>query len=109
MPVSSPSSRGTLSDAGQRRSLAAAIACISVFSITTGFASPLISLILESRGISRSVIGGMASVPSFAILITTPFIPMVVRWLGIRRFLALCISLEFILFLLLPLFDNLVA
>ena len=104
-----PTSPGTLSPAQRRRSLAAAIACISVFSITTGFASPLISLILESRGVSRSVIGTMASVPSFAILVSTPFIPRVVAWIGIRRVLGLCIGLELVLFLLLPLCDSLTA
>lgn len=102
-------SPGSLSPAQRRRSIAAAIACISVFSITTGFASPLISLILESRDVSRSVIGTMASVPSFAILVSTPFIPRLVAKIGIRRFISVCIGLEFVLFLLLPLFDNLVA
>ena len=98
-----------LSDTDRRRSLAAAIACISVFSITTGFASPLISLILECRGIARSVIGAIASFPSLAILVTAPFIPMVVRRLGVRRFLFICIGLEFFLFLMLLLFDSLAA
>ena len=89
------------------RSLAAAIACISAFAITVAFASPLISLILEARGVGRTTIGLMASVPAFAILVTTPFIPAVVARIGIRVFLFGCIATEFVLFLLLPVFDSL--
>lgn len=99
----------TLSDADRRRSIAAAITCIAVFAITTGFASPLISLILEARGTDRTIIGAMASVPALAILLSAPFIPLMVRLIGIRPFLYGCIAIEFILFLALPLFDSLAA
>jgi len=104
-----PNRTATLSDSERYRSIAAAIACIAVFSITTGYAAPLISLILESRDVSRTVIGVMASVPSIAILLTAPLVPRLVAWLGLRRFLSGCIAIEFVLFLLLPVFDNLYA
>ena len=93
----------------RRQSLAAAIACIAAFAITVAFASPLISLILESRGIDRTTIGLMASVPALAILATTPFVPALVARLGIRTFLLACIGSELVLFLLLPAFDTLSA
>ena len=93
----------------RRQSLAAAIACISAFAITLGFASPLLSLILEARGVDRTTIGLMASMPALAILVTTPFIPAVVARIGLRTFLFACIGSEFVLFLMLPLFDTLPA
>ena len=100
---------GAFSDTDRRRSIAAAITCIAVFAITTGFASPLISLILESRAVDRTTIGAMASVPALAILVTSPFIPTMVRLLGVRVFLYSCIAIEFVLFLALPLFDSLLG
>jgi MFS family permease len=100
---------GALNDADRRRSIAAAITCIAVFAITTGFASPLISLILEARGTDRTTIGAMASVPALAILMTAPFIPTMVRLIGIRPFLYSCITIEFMLFLALPIFDDLTS
>ena len=98
-----------LTDFDRYRSLAAAIACVSVFAVTTAFVSPLISLILESRGASRTVIGAMASVPALAIVVTSPFVPKLVVWLGIQRFIVVCIIFEFALLLLLPIFDSITS
>ena len=99
----------TLSDAERRRSIGAAIACIAVFAISLGFVAPLIALILESRGTSRTVIGALAAVPSLAIVLTTPFVPAMVARMGLRRFLGTCITIELVLFVLLPIFDQLTA
>ena len=93
----------------RRHSLAAAIACISAFAVTVSFASPLLSLILEARGVDRTTIGLMAAMPAFAILVTTPLVPAVVARIGLRTFLFACIASEFVLFLLLPVFDHLPA
>ncbi len=99
----------TLSRAQRRRSLAAAISCMAVFGITVAVMSPLISLILEARGIDRTTIGTMAAVPSLAMLATNPFIPYCVRLLGFRPFLSACIALQFLLVLLMPVFDDLAS
>ena len=96
-----------LSRSERRRSLAAAIACISVFAVTVGLVTPLVSLILEARGIQPTTIGAIAAMPSLAILVTTPLIPWFVRRLGLRGFLSLCIAGELVLVLLLPLLDHL--
>ena len=98
-----------LDNQSRRRSLIAAIACVSIYSITTGFSLPLISLILESRGIGGTVNGMLAATPSLAMLLVTPFIPRLIAGLGMRRFLLVCIAADLTLFLLLPLFDNLFA
>ncbi|HEY5700746.1 MAG TPA: MFS transporter, partial [Gammaproteobacteria bacterium] len=93
----------------RRRSLVAAIACVSIYAITTGFSLPLISLILESRGVERTVNGLLAAMPSLAMLLVTPFIPRWVVRTGLRPFLLFCIVADLLLFLLLPLMDNLYA
>lgn len=98
-----------LDDRLRRRSLIAAIACVSIYSITTGFSLPLISLILENRGVDRTVNGLLAATPSLAMLMVTPFIPRMVYLAGMRRFLLVCIVADLLLFLLLPLLDNLYA
>ncbi len=98
-----------LSHSERRQSLAAAISCCAVFGITVAVMAPLISLILEGRGVDRTTIGAMASVPAVALIATNPFVPALVRRLGLRRFLLACIALELALVLLMPLFDNLYA
>jgi MFS family permease len=91
----------------RRRSLTAAIACVSIYSITMGFSLPLISLILENRGVDRTVNGLLAATPSLAILMVTPFIPAWIARFGLRPFLLACIGGDLMLFLMLPVFDHL--
>jgi MFS family permease len=99
----------TLSRSERRRSLAAAISCCAVFGITVAVMSPLISLILEGRGVDRTTIGALASVPALALIATNPFLPYVVGRFGLRPFLYGCIALQLVLTLLMPLFDHLAA
>ena len=98
-----------LSRSERRQSLAAAISCCAVFGITVAVMAPLISLNLEGRGVDRTTIGAMASVPAVALIATNPFLPALVRRFGLRPFLYGCLVLEVVLTLLMPLFDNLVA
>lgn len=98
-----------LSASERRQSLAAAISCCAVFGITVAVMSPLISLILEGRGVDRTTIGAMASAPALALIATNPFLPYVVARFGLRRFLFGCIVLQMALTLLMPLFDHLIA
>lgn len=98
-----------LSKSARRRSLIAAIACVSIYSITMGFSLPLISLILESRGVERSINGLLAATPSLAMLLATPLIPRLIARLGLKPFLLLCIGADLVLFLLLPAIDRLDA
>jgi MFS family permease len=80
-----------------------------VFGITVAVMSPLISLILEARGVDRTTIGAMASAPALALLATNPFLPYLVGRIGLRAFLYGCIALQVVLTLLMPLFDHLIA
>lgn len=98
-----------LSKSARRRSLVAAIACVSIYAVTMGFSLPLISLILESRGVDRSINGLLAATPSLAMLLVTPAIPRLVARAGLKPFLLACISADLVLFLLLPAIDHLYA
>jgi len=98
-----------LSQSERRQSLAAAISCCAVFGITVAVMAPLISLILEGRGVDRTTIGAMASVPAIALIATNPFLPALVGRFGLRPFLYGCLCLQLVLTLLMPLFDNLIA
>jgi MFS family permease len=98
-----------LSKSARRRSLIAAIACVSIYSVTMGFSLPLISLILESRGVDRSINGLLAATPSLAMLLVTPAIPRLIARVGLKPFLLACISADLVLFLLLPAVDRLYA
>ena len=98
-----------LSTSERRQGLTAAICCVAIFGITVAVMAPLISLILEGRGYDRTTIGAMAAVPALTLLATNPFIPFVVRKLGLKPFLFLCIAMQLVLVLLMPVFDHLIA
>ncbi len=93
----------------RRRVLVAVIAATTIYSVTLGLSLPLLSLILEARGVERSLIGLSAAMSALAMLVFAPAFPRLVAATGFRRFLALCIGGELVFFLLLPVFDNLAA
>ena len=98
-----------LSKVDRRKSLTAAISCICLFGITVSVMSPLVSLILEARGVERTTIGLMAAVPALTLLAVNPFIPAMVRLFGFRRYIFGCIAAQLILVLLMPVFDSVPA
>jgi len=65
--------------------LLAAIAAITVFGFTFGLMFPLLSLIMESRGVPSSVIGYNAAMHPLGIMLSVFFIPIVVRRFGAKR------------------------
>jgi len=96
--------------ARQRRwSLAAAIASVTVFGVSIGQSTPLLSLLLEARGTDATV-NGLNAAAVFAGVIVGPLLaPRGVRALGLRNFLLLCFGLEIALSPALKLFDSLGA
>jgi MFS family permease len=91
----------------RQRSLVAIIVCIAVYGITVGLTQPLLSLILEARGVDRTLIGLNAAMPAFATLAFSPAIPALLKRFGIRPFLYGCIVGDLSLFMSLKLFDQL--
>ncbi len=94
-------------DNERSRTLVAIIACLGAYGVTFGLTSPLLSLLLEARGIDRTWIGLNAAMPAFSTMMLAPFIPRIILAVGIHRTVRACIILDCIFFLLLPVFDHL--
>ncbi|HQS08956.1 MAG TPA: MFS transporter [Xanthobacteraceae bacterium] len=73
-------------------SITAAISAISVVGIGISLSIPLLALELESRGISNTWIGINTAVAGVATVATAPFVPLMVRKLGVRALLTLAIA-----------------
>lgn len=69
--------------------LAAAIVAAGVAGLTLGFVFPLNSLTLDDWGVSRTAIGVQTMAAAFATLAATPFVPWLIRKIGVRGLLAL--------------------
>ncbi len=67
------------------RNLVAACAAICVFGLAFGMTYPLLSLILESRGVSARMIGINSAMMPIGILLFSPVIPIVARKFGSRN------------------------
>lgn len=77
---------------GRLRSIAAAIACISVVGFSLSLTLPLLSLMLEARGISDTMIGVNTAVAGVAALIVSPMTTGLVRRFGTTRLIYLAIT-----------------
>ncbi len=99
-----------LPTAKQRRwSLAAAISSVTVFGVSIGQGTPLLSLLLEARGIDATLNGLNAAAVFTGVIVGPLLAPRGVRALGLRNFLLLCFVLEIAISPLLKLFDSLGA
>lgn len=79
--------------ANRTASITAAISAVSVVGVGISLSIPLLALELEARGISRSWIGINTAVAGIATIVTAPFVPLLVRKVGVRRLLFLAIVL----------------
>ncbi|HEY9055637.1 MAG TPA: MFS transporter [Aurantimonas sp.] len=75
-------------------SAGAAIASISAVGIALGLGLPLLSVILERRGISASLIGANTAVAGIASLLAAPLITPIARHLGVRLSMLIAIALS---------------
>ena len=105
----SATSKPGASPGGGRRSLAAAIGCISVVGITLGFTWPLLSLILESRGVASTTIGLNAAMTPLAMVLVPRAMPWLFARLGTLGTIVAALSICVAVLLLLPIFDHLAA
>ncbi len=96
-------------DSERKRALAAIFACVTIYGLTLGLLRPLISLILESRSVEKSVIGLVATMPAFGMLIISPLIPRFIKAIGIKHFLLACLFVDVCMILCYPLLDNIYA
>ena len=77
---------------GRQLSLVAIIASISVVGVTFGITTPLLSILLEQMGASRTLIGFNASMPAVAAIGLAPVLPRLIALLGQRMFMALSLG-----------------
>jgi MFS family permease len=82
-----------MTDKSRTASITAAISAIAVVGVGISLSIPLLALELESRGISRTLIGLNTAVAGIATVFTAPFVPLLVRKLGVRLLLTLAILL----------------
>ncbi len=90
----------------RRWSLAAAIASVTVFGLSVGQAGPLLSLLLEQRGIDATLNGMNAGATFIGVLIGPLLAPRLIQRFGIRDFLLICFGLDIALFLAMKPLDS---
>jgi MFS family permease len=98
-----------MSPADRRRNLIAVTAAMTVTSLIYGLSVPLLSLILQERGIGGTLIGSQAAVQSLAILLVSPFLPHYMSKVGPAILMLAAILVSLVAFLLLPFFPSLLA
>ncbi|MFG1188851.1 MFS transporter [Xanthobacter flavus] len=78
---------GSLGHMSRTASIAAAISAITVVGVGISLSIPLLALELESRGIANKWIGINTAVAGIATIFTAPFVPLLVRKMGLRALL----------------------
>jgi MFS family permease len=98
-----------MSPADRRRNLIAVTAAMTVTSLIYGLSVPLLSLILQDRGIGGTLIGTQAAVQSLAILLVSPLLPHYMSKVGPAILMLSAILVSLVAFLLLPFFPSMLA
>ncbi len=75
-------------------SISAAIATIAAVGAALSLSSPLLSLIMEQRGVSSTLNGANTAISGLACIIMIPFITPLARWFGVVNTLVLMIVLS---------------
>ena len=89
--------------------LAALIGCLSIYGITFSLYTPLLSLILEARGASSTLIGALAMIASAGIIIGSFAVPRFMRHLEGRSLLLGGVVFEIVLIFALMSTNSIVA
>src|SRR5512145_2614764 len=97
------------SPAQRWRSLIAVIASVFGVGVSFGALVPLMSLILEERGVDTAAIGLNASMFPLAVLLVTPYLPRFAARIGTLRSMVLGLAVAIAAVLLLPVFPQLWA
>lgn len=99
----------TSTNPANQRNLVAACAAITVFGFAFGMTYPLLSLILESRGVSSDMIGINSAMMPLGILLFSSVIPVFANRYGARRIAIIAAIVSGFIILSYKLFDNLPA
>jgi len=88
------------------RGLIGAIACIALFGVAQGMTHPLFAIRLERDGWSSGMIGLSGAMVALSALTLAPFMPRVIRAVGLAPFLAGGAILSSVTLLMFPLTEN---
>ncbi|WP_417428520.1 MFS transporter [Kiloniella sp.] len=88
------------------KDLIAVISCVSIAGISMGFTLPLMTILLDRDGSSGSFIGLIGSMLGIAIVLFSPFVPTCISYLGMRKFVIICMLGETLMFVCLLLFPT---
>jgi MFS family permease len=99
----------TLTPAQRKRSITIVVLTISVVAMTLGLTWPLLSLILDSQGVSPKLIGLSSASQTIAVLAILPMAPWMMRRFGTVPLIAVAIATIVVALLLLPAFPNVYA
>ncbi len=80
--------------------IGAVIAAMSVFTLTLGLSYPLLALILENLGTPKALIGLNAAMTPLGIIVSSPAIPRMARYLGSWGLAMLCLLTTLLFFVL---------
>ncbi len=95
-----------LSPEQRRRSLAGVIAAMAVVNVVYGLSFPLLALVLEGQGVSRTLIGLSTVVQALAVLVIAPWSPDLLRRVAPSRLMQLAATSLAGLFLVAGLFPG---
>ena len=92
--INNDQTSGSLWTREQVFNLAALISCLSIYGITISLFTPLLSLILEGRGVSTTVIGALAMTAPAGVVVGSFAIPRIMRHLEGRNLLVAGVIIE---------------
>ncbi|HXV36121.1 MAG TPA: MFS transporter, partial [Myxococcota bacterium] len=90
----------------RRQNLVAVTAAMTVTALIYGLSLPLLSLVMDQRGIDSELIGLSAGVQSLGIVLVAPFLPAFVSRSGLATPMIGAILISLVGFLLLPVFTS---
>lgn len=90
----------------RRRSLAGVIAAMAVVNLVYGITFPLLALVLDGQGVSKTLIGLNTVIQALAIVVIAPWAPALLRRFAPSRVMQVTAATLTFLFLLAGLFPN---
>ena len=99
----------SLTEAERRRSITVVIITVMIVAVTLGLTWPLLSLILEARGVSPSMIGLSSASQTLAVLFIMPLAPWLLARFGTVRLIRVAIATIVVSLMLLPAIPNVYA
>jgi MFS family permease len=93
----------SVAPADRIRSLIAILTSAGIAGLTFGLSIPLVSLVLESRGVPATWIGFNQAAAALAILAVSPFVPTVLQRFGVLGAMYVAVAGIVVIFLIMPL------